>query len=141
MNTESLYISHGITNVDHMNIENIADTFNIILLKDFPFDVRVSFDDIDIIMLKSNNIYSMTETFFHELAHVFQHGHTHINNEYRKYCEGQANKLMYELAVPEFMLPTNMYDYAYIQYNFNVSKKFALRRVEQLKNEYIKRSN
>lgn len=133
MTIKELYTSLGILSIDDLNIENVAHRFNITLLKDFPVDVRIHSNDLDIIMLQTKNKYEMTEVFFHELAHVLCHNVTHTSEMFRKYCEGQANKLMYDLAVPEFMLTSNEIDYLYIHINFNVSKKFALTRIEQLK--------
>lgn len=138
MSVKDLYVQHGIKTIEDLNISNVADRFNISLLYDFPLDVRVSSKDIDIIMLQSNNKVKMTETFFHELSHVLKHGHTHINESFRKYCEGQANTLMYELAVPEFMITNTYTDYKIIQHKFNVSEKFALRRIDQLKIKNLK---
>lgn len=135
MGVKEIYNQHGINTIEDLNINNVADRFNISLLYDFPLDVRVSSNDVDIIMLQTKNKEVMTETFFHELSHVLRHGHTHINESFRKYCEGQANTLMYELAVPDFMITDPFIDYKYIQHTFNVSEKFALKRIDQLKNK------
>lgn len=138
MGIEELYIERGIKNIEDLKIENIADAFNISLFKDYPADVRIQSNDVDIIMLRTTNIYQMTEAFFHEFAHVLCHGHTHISDSYRKYCEGQANKLMYELAIPNFMIREEHTDYKIMSCEFKVSEKFALIRIEQLKNNINK---
>ncbi|WP_414055232.1 ImmA/IrrE family metallo-endopeptidase [Macrococcus equi] len=135
---KEIYAEHGINNIEDLNIDNVAAAFNISLFKDFPLDIRVKSNDVDIIMLQTNDKYIMTEKFFHEFAHVLRHGHTHINDSYRKYCEGQANKLMYELAIPKFMIKEHHSNYKSMSRDFNVSEKFALCRIEQLKNAYIK---
>ncbi|MBC9873660.1 ImmA/IrrE family metallo-endopeptidase [Macrococcoides bohemicum] len=134
---KEIYSERGITTPDDLNIDNVASAFNISLFKNWDVDVHVKSNDIDIIMLRANDLHTMNEVFFHEFAHVLRHGHTHINDSYRQYCEGQANTLMYELAVPSFMITDPCIDYKYIQHKFNVSEKFALKRIEQLKNEII----
>lgn len=133
MIVKEIYHSHGIKNREDLDIDNVAAAFNIPLFKNFPLDIRVKSKEIDIIMLQTNDIYTMTETFFHEFAHVLRHGHTHINDSYRKYCEGQANKLMYELAIPDFMITNEIVDYKSLSTYFNVSESFALKRIELLK--------
>ncbi|RAI79336.1 ImmA/IrrE family metallo-endopeptidase [Macrococcoides goetzii] len=135
MEIKDIYFERGIISPSDLDIDNVAAAFNISLFKNWDVDVHVKSEDIDIIMLRANDLYTMNETFFHEFAHVLRHGHTHINESYRKYCEGQANNLMYELAVPEFMITDPCIDYKYIQENFNVSKEFALKRIDQLKNK------
>lgn len=132
MSVKEIYYNRGIKNIEDLNIDNVAMAFNISLLKDYPLDVRVTSNDIDIIMLQTKDPISMTETFFHELAHVLRHGHTHISESYRKYCEGQANRLMYELAIPDFMIDENDIDYKHLCTKFKVTEEFALKRVEQL---------
>ncbi|MCU7557292.1 ImmA/IrrE family metallo-endopeptidase [Macrococcus capreoli] len=131
---EDLYYDHGIKNIDDLTIDNVAEAFNISLFKNWSADVRIQSNDVDIIMLRQTNIFQMTESFFHEFAHVLCHGHTHLNESYRKYCEGQANKLMYELAIPKFMIREEHSDYKVMSRTFKVSEKFALKRIEQLKN-------
>lgn len=137
MGIKELYFNRGIIYPEDLNIDNVASAFNISLFKNWDVDVHVKSKDIDIIMLRASDIYTMNETFFHEFAHVLRHGHTHINYSYRQYCEGQANTLMYELAVPSFMITDPCIDYKYIQRKFNVSEKFALKRIEQLKNKKL----
>lgn len=130
---KEIYHSHGIKCIEDLDIDNVAAAFNISLFKNFPLDIRVKSKEIDIIMLQAKDICTMTESFFHEFAHVLRHGHTHISDSYRRYCEGQANKLMYELAIPDFMITNEMLDYKSLSSYFNVSETFALTRIEQLK--------
>lgn len=129
---KEIYYEHGIITPDDLVIDNVAAAFNIALFKNWDADVRISSKDVDIIMLRERDLYSMNEKFFHELAHVLQHGHTHISESYRKYCEGQANRLMYELAIPDFMIDENDIDYKHLCTKFKVTEEFALKRVEQL---------
>ncbi|UBH10638.1 ImmA/IrrE family metallo-endopeptidase [Macrococcus armenti] len=133
MIVKEIYHSHGIKCIEDLNIDNVASAFNISLFKNYPLDVRIQSNDVDIIMLQAKDIYTMTEAFFHEFAHVLRHGHTHISDSYRKYCEGQANKLMYELAIPDFMINEELLDYKDLSTRFNVTEEFALKRIDQLK--------
>lgn len=132
MGIKEIYYEHGIITPDDLVIDNVAAAFNIALFKNWDADVRISSKDVDIIMLRERDLYSMNEKFFHELAHVLRHGHTHISESYRKYCEGQANRLMYELAIPDFMIDENDIDYKHLCTKFKVTEEFALKRVEQL---------
>ncbi|PKE36374.1 hypothetical protein CW670_04250 [Macrococcoides caseolyticum] len=132
MEIKEMYYERGIKTPEDLNIDNVAEAFNVALFKNWDADVRIKSNDIDIIMLRENDPYTLNEKFFHELAHVLRHGHTHINNHYRRYCEGQANKLMYELAIPEFMVDELDVDYKHLSRKFKVSEEFALKRVEQL---------
>lgn len=132
MEIKEMYYERGIKTPEDLNIDNVAEAFNVALFKNWDADVRIKSNDIDIIMLREHDPYTLNEKFFHELAHVLRHGHTHINNHYRCYCEGQANKLMYELAIPEFMVDKLDVDYKHLSRKFKVSEEFALKRVEQL---------
>lgn len=132
MEIKEMYYERGIKTPEDLNIDNVATAFNVALFKNWDVDVRVKSNNIDIIMLREHDLHTLNEKFFHELAHVLRHGHTHINEHYRKYCEGQANKLMYELAIPEFMIDELDIDYKELSRKFKVSEAFALKRVEQI---------
>ncbi|MCM3111643.1 ImmA/IrrE family metallo-endopeptidase [Lederbergia lenta] len=143
---EDTYQSMGIFTPNELNMSAIAGWLDIELeYWDEPSEAAENGGEFWILLNEDLNHKEQWQDFAHELCHVLQHEgyQQNLPNSFVLYQEVKADNFMYNFCVPTFMLQdypiANYYNIEdgipIIAKDFNVTEKFAKKRLIQYKNK------
>lgn len=135
------YLKYNIHSPGDINIEKIADIYNVIVWK-YPMEARYDiFDNRKFIVINSQSSPEIQrEQFFHELCHVLFHvGHqSNMNEPFRELLEWEADNFVLYALLPYFMIKqydlTDEYIIHDLSNDFCVTPLLCQKRLSQIKN-------
>jgi len=143
---QELLSSIPIKTPDDLNIDTIANTFNIdVRYWGFSSELVSYKKRTKIFINRDQSPQAQWQDFCHEFTHYSWHVGDQRNLPFSFYQlqENQANYATYHLAVPTFMLerarlPPSYFDAIRMVCNtFNVEPKFAFKRLEMYRNKQL----
>lgn len=130
------YVKYNILSPDNIDIEVLADIYNVIIWK-FPMEARYDiFENRKFIVIDSRTSSEIQrEQFFHELCHVLFHvGHqSDMNDPFRKLLEWEADNFVLYASLPYFMIKeydlTSEYIIHELSNDFNVTASLCKKKI------------